>query len=651
MTMKTFIKTSKLFLALAFVLGFQKAQAQGCIPGFTYVVNPNGVVNFMSTSTGVNSLTTQYYWTFTGGSPSTFTGTGGAGMAASTTYTASGIYTVNLFIMTVPSCSNAISQTVAINLVPSPTCAISVSTTAATNSATCNGSATVTNVSGLCGAPSYTWIPGGMTGGSVAGLCPGTVYTVIASGGSGTNCCASVSQTLAVSSTTCQLNAGFTYTQGLNGLVNFVNTSTGINTVSTTYAWNFGNGQISNAFSPSHTYTANGTYTVTLLVQNGGPACASSFSAILNINNVTGNPCNLNASFVYTQTANGSVQFVNTSSGLVNPTYQWNFGNGQQSSSASPLHTYTANGLYLVMLIVTNSGTPSCIDTAMASLNITNVSGPCNLSAGFSHTVGANGVVNFASTSTGTVANSVYFWNYGDGTTGFGANPNHTYPSSGVYFVLMTAINNSVNCTSTASMAINVSGINCVANSNFSIAPTNTPQYWTATPSFPWNVSNALWSWGDGSSSNGLYVSHTYSAAGLYSICLTVTVNCGSSSSTCATYSISKINAGQAMIQINVVAPELVEVGLDETGLVAEDVTLYPNPGNGLLSVESARLSGELHLRILDLQGKELYVQDLIRQSQKAYTLDLQHLPSGIYLMELQQGNHLLYKKLIITKD
>lgn len=658
--MKTITRTFKFLLSLSLVLGISKAYSQGCLPSFTYVANSNGVVNFMSTSTGVNSITTQYYWTFTGGSPSTFTGTGGAGMVASSTYTASGIYTVNLFIMTVPSCSNAISQTIAINIAPTPTCAITINTTAASGTNICNGtltvagSATVANVTGLCGPPSFTWMPGGQTGPAAFQLCPNTVYTVVASGGSGTNCCTSVSQTFAINTNTCPLNASFNYSLGANGLVNFYNSSTGTNSVLTSYNWFFGNGQVSNAQNPSTTYTANGQYLVVLHIQNGGPACSDSTSVLVNVNNVSGGPCNLVASFNNTNGANGLVNFQSTSTGVVNPaTYFWVFGNGLTSTAQNPSTTYTANGSYTVMLAVMNGGTntPNCTDSVFQVVNVSNVTGPCNLSASFSHTVGANGVVNFASSSSGTIAGTVYYWNFGDGTTGFGIAPNHTYPSSGPYFVIMTAINNSVNCMSTSSMAINVTGLPCLANANFSVAPTNTAQFWVAIPSFPWNINNAVWSWGDGSSSNGLYSSHSYSAAGMYSICLTVTATCGSTAQACASYSIFKVNTSQAIININVVAPELIETGLSDQHILAEDVKLYPNPGNGLFYLESSRFEGELGVRVIDLQGKELSTLHLNKAEIGYYQADLRHLNEGIYLMVLQQGKTMLHKKLIITKD
>lgn len=656
--MKIITKPFKILALLLVMMGINKSYSQTCTASFNYNVQPNGTVTFTSNSLGTNSINTQYYWTF--GNGQTFTATGGFGMVTTTNYTASGIYTVSLFFLTVPSCSAATSQTIAVNISPTPTCAITINTTAATSTNICNGtlaiagSATVVNVSGLCGPPSFTWFPGGMTGPAAFQLCPNTVYTVIASGGSGTNCCSSVSNTFAINGPTtspCNLNANFTYTNGANGLVNFNNTSTGTNSVLSSFFWGFSNGQTSSAPNPpSQTYTANGQYLVWLVVSNG-PSCTDSISQLITVNNVTNSPCNINANFQYTLGANGLVNFGNTSTGVVNPfTTLWIFGNGQQSTSFHASTTYTANGSYPVLMVVANTNTtlPLCIDSITQIININNIPTPCNLNASFGYSVGANGQVNFYSTSTGTLAGTAYFWNFGDGTTALGVNPIHTYPSSGSYFVIMTAINNSVNCMSTASTAINVTGINCVANSNFSVSPTNTAQVWTATPAFPWNVSAAVWSWGDGSSSNGLYSSHTYSAAGNYQICLSVTVNCSNSSSTCATYSISKMSAANAMVHINVIPPQLTEVGISET-LLVDQFNFYPNPNQGILNLDlRSENKATIHVHIMDLNGKAVYSGSVKSESEK---INLEHLSNGVYILQLEQAGQHLNKKLIISKD
>ena len=51
-----------------------------------------------------------------------------------------------------------------------------------------------------------------------------------------------------------------------------------------------------------------------------------------------------------------SILFNNTSSGLFNPVYNWNFGNGDSSSISNPTVIYKNAGSFGVKLLVTNSG-------------------------------------------------------------------------------------------------------------------------------------------------------------------------------------------------------------------------------------------------------------------------------------------------------
>ncbi|HQQ94022.1 MAG TPA: PKD domain-containing protein [Bacteroidia bacterium] len=734
--MKTITKIFHFVLLLSAFAMANESRAQGCTSMFTYSLGANGNVTFTSTSAPVNSITTQYYWTF--GNGNTYSATGGPGIITSQTYSANGVYTVSLFILTPATCSNVSSQT--INVTSASGCVLNANFSANSGG---SGLMNFTNLStGTSSTSTFAWNFG--DGGTSNLFSPAHTYS--ASGNyivslTVTNSGTCVS-TYTANITVCAVMPSFTYTLGSNGQVFLTSTTPNTNSL-TVYGWTVTNGVFAQTTGPAGAFQnyslsvpANGTYTVSLYVAIG--VCTGMVSNTISVNNVTtptcsitinttpatgtlcngsatvtgviglcgGGPsyvwypsmtsavsagglcpgtvytvvassgggtnccpsisqvftvgttgCNLNASFVYSTAPNGVVNFYNTSTGTVNPVqYTW-YGNFSMNNPTipNPSATFSANGVYTVYLYVQNSGLPGCADSSVVqTITVSNVTGPCNLQASFSHTVGASGNVNFASTSSGTLANTVYFWNFGDGTTGFGINPAHIYPSSGSYFVLMTAINNSVNCVNTTSMAINVTGINCVANSNFSVAPTPTPQFWTATPAFPWNITNAVWSWGDGTSSSGLYTSHSYSAAGLYSICLNVTVSCGASSSSCFTYSISKVSSASSMIQINVVPPALVEVGLGN--YVATDlngIELYPNPNQGLVQIRLNSLSQEeISLQLSDITGRKVYEEILSGQLQESTkTLDLQALPNGIYILKVQQGAQSLSKKLVIRKD
>src|SRR5688500_19860441 len=63
--------------------------------------------------------------------------------------------------------------------------------------------------------------------------------------------------------------------------VNFTDLSTG--TV-VSWAWNFGDGNTSNLENPTHTYSAAGTYNITLTVSNGSTSVAEVKANYITIN-------------------------------------------------------------------------------------------------------------------------------------------------------------------------------------------------------------------------------------------------------------------------------------------------------------------------------------------------------------------------------
>jgi PKD repeat protein len=116
------------------------------------------------------------------------------------------------------------------------------------------------------------------------------------------------------------------------------------------YDWTFGDGGPGSGVGPSHTYSAGGTYTVQLTVTdddgatdqtsqnvhvNAPPVAAFSYSC-------TGLSCTFDAS--------GS----SDSDGTI-ASYDWTFGDGGHGSVVGPSHTYSAEGIYGVILTVTDN--------------------------------------------------------------------------------------------------------------------------------------------------------------------------------------------------------------------------------------------------------------------------------------------------------
>lgn len=121
-------------------------------------------------------------------------------------------------------------------------------------------------------------------------------------------------------------------------------TTTGI----VTYSWDFGDGNTSTQQNPTHTYVDNGTYTVTLTITDDcGTATVTS---TVTVNNGCTDPV---AGFTPSGTE-PTFTFTNTSTSSTNTTYSWDMGDGTTYTTQDVNHTYTANNIYTVTLIVTD---------------------------------------------------------------------------------------------------------------------------------------------------------------------------------------------------------------------------------------------------------------------------------------------------------
>ncbi len=365
---------------------------------------------------------------------------------------------------------------------------------------------------------------------------------------------------------------------------------------------------------------------------------------------------NLVVSYTYALLSNGVVSFSSTSTGTTNnTTYNWAEEHSITSlGSGSTFTTTFNNGTYNIYLVASNS--PGSASTS-PTLAITVTSSSCNLNSQYSYVTGAFGQVQFNNTSIGTNANTIYNWDFGDGTTSNLINPSKTYTNAGQYLVtLKTYQSNSTSCRDSISKWVGSFSGSCVPNSNFYVWQTGTPLIWNAIPVFPWNVTNATWSWGDGSSSNTMYASHTYSAAGIYNICLTVTINClngTSTSSTCVSSTIFKSNQTTEanLIQINVIPPNQFATGIESQPKDNEKLKIFPNPCNGVLSMDiNFKIESPINLKLFDLKGLEVFN---IKIESKLFPkgINLNHIPNGIYLLQIEQGGQRLNTKLVISKD
>jgi PKD repeat protein len=306
--------------------------------------------------------------------------------------------------------------------------------------------------------------------------------------------------------------------------VQFTDTSSN---VPTAWAWDFGDGAISSEQSPSHTYAAAGSYTVTMTASNAGGSSAVPATTTITVNAPVVAPV---ASFTTDKLSGDApltVQFTDTSSNV--PTsWSWDFGDGSTSIEQSPAHTYTIPGTYTVSLTATNSGGSSVPATTSITVDAPVVAPVASFTA--DHTSGtAPLAVQFTDTSSNVPTS--WSWDFGDGSTSIEQSPAHTYADAGSYTVSLTASNAGgssapVTTTITVNPPAPVPVASFTVNKTSGLAPlcvqftdtsSNTPTSWD-------------WDFGDGSAhSTEQSPVHTYNALGTYTVSLTAT-NAGGSS-------------------------------------------------------------------------------------------------------------------------
>ena len=122
------------------------------------------------------------------------------------------------------------------------------------------------------------------------------------------------------------------------------------------YAWAFGDGATGDGVSATHTYAGGGTYTVTLTVTDDRGGQSVSSKDVTVVANVKPTAAFSSSSTFLAAAFDGTAS--TDSDGTV-ADYAWDFGDGTNSTAASPNHTYATAGSYTVKLTVTdNDGQP-----------------------------------------------------------------------------------------------------------------------------------------------------------------------------------------------------------------------------------------------------------------------------------------------------
>jgi len=469
-------------------------------------------------------------------------GTGSdSGAQVNHTYSSAGTYTVCLTITTESGCSDEYCHTITVSGGSSPECAAHFNFETEGLTAWFNGNPSEANAD----ITGWIWNFGDGTNSDNGAMvnhvyAEAGIYIVCLTIYTGNGCVDDICTPITVSGggVTPVCEAFFNYeTTGLVGFFNG-NPSSG-NSDIVGWQWNFGDSSsIEDGSQNSHTFAEAGTYNVCLTITTAN-GCIDEYCHPVTVSGTSAPLCSAHFNFEtegLTAWFNGNPSEAN--SDIIG--WQWSFGDGTGSDIGAQVnHTYSEAGTYTVCLTITTGN--GCVDDICQAVTVMGGITPvCAAHFNFESevlTAWFNG--NTSEANSDIIS---YVWNFGDGTgSDDGVQVNHTYSEAGTYTVCLT-ITTGNGCVDDVCQTVTVMGGTtplCAAHFNFE-AEGLTAWFNGNTSEANSDIISYVWNFGDGTSSdNGAQVNHTYSEAGIYTVCLTITTGNGCVDDICQTVTIS----------------------------------------------------------------------------------------------------------------
>lgn len=290
------------------------------------------------------------------------------------------------------------------------------------------------------------------------------------------------------------------------------------------YLWDLGDGNRAEGLVVEHTYATGGIYPVRLTTDDGtGVANARDTDALkVSINRppqaVAGDSRQACVGDVFVFDGSSSID---PDGGLLR--YQWNFGDGETSDIINPTKVYGTPGNYRVRLDVTDeSGLANAThaDEVLASVLPAPVA-----HAGDDIEICAGTAIRFDGTGSSDVDGVVnrYSWDFGDGQTGGGDRPEHSYAEEGIYRVTLQIEGDNLGlCSPVSTDDLTVTVLDApvaVITAKASAAVGEEVEFNSLkSTSKSASISGYDWDFGDGSQASGDTVRHAYGKPGIYEV-------------------------------------------------------------------------------------------------------------------------------------
>lgn len=287
------------------------------------------------------------------------------------------------------------------------------------------------------------------------------------------------------------------------------------------YDWSFGDGDTGSGHVVEHVYPDAGLYTAVVTASND----VSWLTAATTVTIYCNLPSDPDFAWVPPLPSLGeTVFFSGGASGTMPISFTWAFGDGTFGSGPNPTHAYAVTGTYTVIMTATNACGWAGITRTLV------VSEACNPPTNtfllwIPPTPAAGEEVTFTGFSAGTPP-LTFTWAFGDGGTGSGVTTTHSYTAAGDYTVTLTVTNACGEAVAEEAVHVcePVHGAGFAWDPPVPIVDEAVAFTGTAQGEAPFTFT---WAFGDGRTGSGITATHSYTAAGGYTVTLTVANPCG----------------------------------------------------------------------------------------------------------------------------
>lgn len=386
-----------------------------------------------------------------------------------------------------------------------------------------------------------------------------------------------------------------------------------VSNASTIWEWTFQGGDPSTSTEqfPKVKYSMPGNYDVTLIVSDGIHVSELSIFEYVKVKE------KVSSSFIV-ELVDKQYQFTSTSENA--DSYYWDFGDNTTSIEMNPLHNFTENGMYHVVLISSNNCKS---DTFALELNV-GIYPNANFSVNNSD-VCAGKTVKFTNYSSENVTNFLWEFEGGLPSTSIESEPEVLYENTGIYNVKLKVSN--------------IFGADSIKLKDFIYVRENPNSNFEMEISGPTvelspiseDMLTYYWDFGDNSSSTEKKPSHTYAETGNYAIKLTVfdVFNCTSEQTQTA---------------------EIIIISTKDLSNY-QNAILFPNPSSSGFTIEvDDHMNERINFEIFNSLGQLVHSEIIILQDFESKIIFDKQLEAGIYLISIRNDRLKFVEKLIISQ-